>query len=71
VYKTQPRQVTENVTRQYTVSVPVQVPVTVMTTQTKQVPRQIAVTRRVMVPVPASAGYPQPPAKSGGASPQK
>ena len=37
--------------------VPVQVPVTVMTTQARQVPRQVAVTNRVMVPVqvPAAA----------------
>ena len=41
---TQQKQVTDNVTQQYAVSVPVQVPVTVMTTQTRQVPRQVAVT---------------------------
>ena len=42
---------TEYVTKQIAVSVPEQVPVTVMTTQQRQVPRQVAVTRCVMVPV--------------------
>jgi hypothetical protein len=48
------------------VCVPVQVPVTVMTTQTRQVPRQIAVCRRVLVPAAATApvASPQAPAKS-------
>jgi hypothetical protein len=44
----------------------VQVSVTVMTTQTRQVPRQVAVCRRVLVPAPAAvpAASPQVPAKS-------
>jgi hypothetical protein len=48
---TQRRAVTEYVSKQVAVSVPEQVPVTVMTTQQRQVPRQVAVTRCVMVPV--------------------
>ena len=35
-----------------------QVPVTVMTTQQRRVPRQVAVTRRVMVPAPGPVSTP-------------
>lgn len=47
-------------------SIPEQVPVTVMTTQQRQVPRQVAVTRCVIVPVtrpapPAPTTIPAPP----------
>ncbi len=60
---TQRRAVTEYVTTQVAVSVPEQVPVTVMTTQQRQVPRQVAVTRCVMVPVTCPAA--QSPAAIG------
>jgi hypothetical protein len=63
--------VTEYVPKQFAVSVPEQVPVTVMTTQQRQVPRQVAVTRCVMVPVTRPAAQAPSTIGAPAASPQK